>query len=258
MNMTDLKNNFFFIERAGIHTTFQDNGRQNLNHIGIPVSGVMDKRNYILANSLLKKEQNSAVLEFAYQGPLLKYTGKKIYVAVTGNVQFQIIKNKGEIINGEAYRVYLIEDKDQIDIQSTFSSVYGYLAISEDFELDKIWNSISTNTKAKIGSNNGEKLSNDQKININHNNRDRTLTKLNYMNSKIDYLRVIKATNFDYFSEKSKKIFLNEAFTISKLTDRMGMRLEGHNIENFKNTNIKSEGIVKGVIQVARDRKSVV
>lgn len=258
MNMTDLKNNFFFIERAGIHTTFQDNGRQNLNHIGIPVSGVMDKRNYILANSLLKKEQNSAVLEFAYQGPLLKYTGKKIYVAVTGNVQFQIVKNNGETINGEAYRVYLIEDKDQIDIQSTFSSVYGYLAISEDFELDKIWNSISTNTKAKIGSNNGDKLSNDQKIYINHNNRDRALTKLNYLNSKIDYLRVITATNFDYFSEKSKKIFFNETFTISKLTDRMGMRLEGHNIENFKNTNIKSEGIVKGVIQVASDGNPII
>ena len=74
MNMTDLKNNFFFIERAGIHTTFQDNGRQNLNHIGIPVSGVMDKRNYIFANSLLKKKT-----KFCSSRICLSRTTVKIY-----------------------------------------------------------------------------------------------------------------------------------------------------------------------------------
>ena len=47
----------------------------------------------------------------------------------------------------------MIENDDQIDIESTNKSVYGYLAISEDFLLEKNWNSISINTKAKIGSN---------------------------------------------------------------------------------------------------------
>ena len=46
-------NSFFEIIRGGINTTFQDNGRNNLYHIGIPFSGVMDKRNYALANSLV-------------------------------------------------------------------------------------------------------------------------------------------------------------------------------------------------------------
>ena len=55
MNITKSKKNYFEVERAGINTTFQDNGRENLNHIGIPVSGAMDKRNYILANALLNK-----------------------------------------------------------------------------------------------------------------------------------------------------------------------------------------------------------
>ena len=32
--MTKLKDNYFEIKRAGINTTFQDNGRKNLNHIG--------------------------------------------------------------------------------------------------------------------------------------------------------------------------------------------------------------------------------
>ena len=130
--MTKLKDNYFEIKRAGINTTFQDNGRKNLNHIGIPISGAMDQRNYILANAMLKKDLNSAVIEFAYQGPLLKYSGAKMFIAITGDVQFQIIKNNKNLINGEPYKVYLIENQDQIDIQSTNKSVYGYLSISEN------------------------------------------------------------------------------------------------------------------------------
>ena len=40
---------------------------------------------------------------------------------------------------------------------------------------------------------------------------------------------------------------------ISKLSDRMGMRLEGQKIENLADTNIRSEGLVKGVIQITAD-----
>tara|TARA_B100001996_G_scaffold49221_1_gene35286 strand:- start:939 stop:1898 length:960 start_codon:yes stop_codon:yes gene_type:complete len=256
--MIKSKVNFFEVERAGINTTFQDNGRKNFNHIGIPVSGVMDNRNYVLANALLKKDLNSPVIEFAYQGPLLKYNGEKLYFVITGDVQFQIIKSNKEKIKGEPYKVFLIENKDIIDIQSTNRSVYGYLSISENLFLNKTWGSISTNTKAKIGSNDGEKLSNRQKINIDHKNKNTSYSKLNYINSKIEYIRVIKATNFDYFTEKSQDSFFNNEFKVTKLSDRMGMRLEGQNLQNKVNTNIKSEGIVKGVVQVPSDGNPII
>ena len=38
----------------------------------------------------------------------------------------------------------------------------------------------------------------------------------------------------------------------------MGMRLDGPNLENTVNTNIKSEGLVKGVIQVPADGKPII
>ena len=256
--MTKSEINFFEIERAGISTTFQDNGRKNLNHIGIPISGAMDQRNYILANAMLKKDLNAAVIEFAYQGPLLKYSGAKMFIAITGDVQFQIIKNNKNLINGEPYKVYLIENQDQIDIQSTNKSVYGYLSISENFVLDKIWDSVSINTKSKIGSNNGEKISNKQKFNIDHKNKNVSLSKLNYINSKIEYIRVIKSTNFDYFSKNATDNFFNKEFIVTKLSDRMGMRLEGQRLENIVSSNIKSEGLVKGVVQVPSDGNPII
>ena len=63
---------------------------------------------------------------------------------------------------------------------------------------------------------------------------------------------------FNYFSEKGKKTFLNDVFNVSKLSDRMGMRLEGPKIENVVNTNIKSEGLIKGVIQVPADGNPII
>jgi len=81
---------------------------------------------------------------------------------------------------------------------------------------------------------------------------------LNYVNTRIKNIRVIKGTNFDYFSEEGKKNFFQKEFTISKLSDRMGMRLEGHKIENIVDTNIKSEGLIKGVIQVPADGNPII
>ena len=251
-----MTNNFEII-RAGVNTTFQDQGRSNLYHIGIPFSGAMDNRNYCLANKLTGNKLNSPVIEFAYQGPHLKYTGEKINIAVTGDVVFKIIKS-GTEIDGNCYESYQIESGDQINLISTNKSVYGYLAIGGGLDLKLQWNSCSINTKANIGSNNGKKLENGQKINILNINSDQSKRKTNYINSKVENIRVIKGPNFDYFSEEGKKIFFEKEFTVSKLSDRMGMRLEGSKIENIVNTNIKSEGLIKGVIQVPADGKPII
>ena len=251
-----MTNNFEII-RAGVNTTFQDQGRSNFYHIGIPFSGAMDNRNYNLANKLTGNKLNSPVIEFAYQGPHLKYTGEKINIAVTGDVVFKIIKS-GTEIDGNCYESYQIESGDQINLISTNKSVYGYLAIGGGLDLKLQWNSCSINTKANIGSNDGKKLENGQKINILNINSDQSKKKTNYINSKVENIRVIKGPNFDYFSEEGKKIFFEKEFTVSKLSDRMGMRLEGSKIENIVNTNIKSEGLIKGVIQVPADGNPII
>ena len=252
-----MNNNYFEIIRAGINTTFQDKGRNNLFHIGIPFSGAMDNRNFLLANKLAGNKLDLPIIEFAYQGPLLKFNGDKINIAITGDVIFKL-KIKNNTINGNCYESYQLEHGDEIDILSTNKSVYGYLAIGAEFDIKYQWGSCSTNTKAKVGSNEGKKLANRQKINISKINKNQEKKKIDYLNSKIENIRVIRATNFNYFSEKSKKNFFEKEFTVSKLADRMGMRLEGLKIENIVNTNIKSEGLLKGVIQVPADGNPII
>ena len=252
-----MNNNYFEIIRAGINTTFQDKGRSNLYHIGIPFSGAMDNRNFLLANEWVKNKSDLPVIEFAYQGPLLKFNGDKINIAITGDVIFKL-KKKDKEIDGNCYETYLIENGDEIDILSTNKSVYGYQGIGGEFDIKFQWGSCSINTKANIGSNEGKKFDNGQKINISRINLNQENKKINYLNSKIENIRVIKGTNFDYFSDESKKIFFEKEFIVSKLSDRMGMRLEGPKIRNIVNTNIKSEGLIKGVIQVPADGNPII
>jgi biotin-dependent carboxylase-like uncharacterized protein len=250
---------YFEVLRAGINTTIQDDGRKNLYHIGITSSGSIDKKNYKLSNIILKNEINSPAIEFAFQGPHLKMKNGRCFFCITGSVDFQLIRNNGLVEKGYGYKIYKLEEEDEIDIRSTKSSVYGYLNIKNGFNFEKVWGSYSINTKANIGPNEGEKFSTNQKIYLNRTlDKDPKIIQLRYLNYKINKVRIIKGTNFDYFSDKAKKIFFSNPFIISNEIDRMGIRLTGPNLENVVSSNIKSEGLVKGTIQVTSDGNPII
>ena len=260
MNTKDgMKENNFEVIRPGINTTYQDFGRKNLYHIGVPFSGAMDNRNYLISNKLVNNKINSAVIEFAYQGPMLKFNGESTTFAITGDVNFNIKRKKNSILEkGNSYQTYNLKSGDEIDILSTNRSVYGYLAIAGNIDVNLFGNSCSTNTKAKIGSNNGEKIKKGDKIFFSNSDNKTQIKKLNYINTKIEQIRVIRGTNYNYFSKESKNIFFKNEFNVTKLTDRMGMRLEGNKIKNIVDTNIKSEGLIKGTIQIPADGNPII
>ena len=254
-----MTNTYFEILRPGINTTMQDDGRNNLFHIGVATSGAIDQRNYKLANYLVNNKLNEAGIEFAYQGPLLRLMNGKINFAITGDIIFNIIRSNLNVEKGSCYQNYILHDGETIDIISTKKSIYGYLSVSGGFELEEMWGSYSINTKAQIGPNNGNKYSINEKIFIKKNYIENFKDKkIDYKNSFNGIIRVIKGTNFDYFSKNSKNIFFEEVYSVTRLVDRMGMRLEGPNLENIVNTNIKSEGLIKGVIQVPADGKPII
>ena len=254
-----MKENNFEVIRPGINTTYQDFGRKNLYHIGVPFSGAMDNRNYLISNKLVNNKMNSAVIEFAYQGPMLKFNGESTTFAITGDVNFNIKRKKNSILEkGNSYQTYNLKSGDEIDILSTNRSVYGYLAIAGNINVKLFGNSCSTNTKAKIGSNDGEKIKKGDKIFFSNLNNKIQIKKLNYINTKIEQIRVIRGTNYNYFSKESKNIFFKNEFNVTKLTDRMGMRLEGNKIKNIVDTNIKSEGLIKGTIQIPADGNPII
>ena len=253
-----MSNVFFEVLRPGINTTFQDEGRFHMQHFGVTPGGCMDLKAFLIANALVGNNSEDGVLEFAYQGPLLKLVKGKTKIVITGSVLFQIIKTNNEIINGECNKSYDLNEGDQIDILATKDSAYGYLAVEGGFDVKPFCNIISILARAHIGPNNGEKIKIKDKIIIKRSSSNKKNFKTNVSSKEKNIIRVLKGPQFDYFSNKSQKNFFSKEYTITNLTDRMGMRLEGEIIKNTVSANIRSEGITKGAIQVPADGQPIV
>ena len=253
-----MSNNFFEVLRPGINTTYQDKGRFHMQHFGVTPGGCMDIKSFLIANALVKNSSEEGVLEFAYQGPLLKLIKGKTKISITGNVLFQIIKLNEEIINGECYRTYNLDEGDQIDILATKQSAYGYMALEEGFDVKPFCKSVSILERASIGANEGKKIKINDKISIKNNRTSdkNFITKISNVDK--DIIRVLKGSQFDYFAKESQKVFFSKNYQVSNLTDRMGMRLEGEVMKNTVSTNIRSEGITKGAIQVPADGQPII
>jgi len=253
-----MNNPYLKVLRPGINTTYQDKGRFHMQHFGVTPSGCMDHKSFVIANRLVGNNLNEGVLEFAYQGPLLKLIKGKIKIAITGKVIFQIIKKNNKIINGECYLSYNLNAGDQLDILATKDSAYGYLAVESGFNIDSFCNSVSTLIKANIGPNGGNKIKIEDEIFIKKNSNIEKNYKAEVLDKPNNKIRVLKGPQFNFFSKKSQKDFFSKVYKITNLTDRMGMRLEGSLIENTVSTNIRSEGIIKGAIQVPADGQPII
>jgi len=253
-----MSNYFFEVLRSGINTTFQDKGRFHMQHLGVAPGGCMDLESFSISNALVGNTSDEGVLEFAYQGPLLKLIKGRTKIAITGNVLFQIIKSNQETIKGECNRTYALDEGDQIDILVTKQSAYGYMALEGGFDIKPFCKSVSILSRAQIGPNEGKKIKINDKINIKINNKNKKnfLTKIS--NNVKSTIRVLTGSQFHYFSKESQKDFFSKEYKISNLTDRMGMRLEGAVMKNIVNTNIRSEGITKGAIQVPADGQPII
>ena len=253
-----MNNNFFEVLRPGINTTFQDQGRFNLQHFGVAPSGCMDYESFTIANVLVSNNKTEGVLEFAYQGPLLKLIKGQTKFAITGRVHFQIINSKNETINGECNRTYDLEEDEQIDILATNKTAYGYFAIEGGFSVSAFCNSVSTLSRANIGPNGEKKINLKNKIFFKKNRQEKNNYIIRVPDKNNNLIRVLRGPQHDYFSDSSKKNFCSKNYKISNLTDRMGMRLEGTFLKNIISTNIRSEGIIKGSIQVPADGQPII
>ena len=248
------------VERSGISSSFQDMGRLNLQYLGIVQGGCIDQENFLLGNAILHNDHNEGQIEFAYQGPKIKVTQGACKVAITGNVLFNIIRSDGSIVNGRCYRSYYLKENDTLDVLTTVKSVYGYIGFAGGMELKSYFKSVSANSRSKIGPNNGNKIANNDTVQL----KKSSTTKDEFALSRIpqkdnrNVIRVLEGPQQEYFSSAGIKAFYGDNYSVSNLTDRMGMRMQGPKISFVKSPNIKSEGIIRGSIQVPADGQPIV
>ena len=71
------------VAKPGLSTTVQDLGRPGYYHLGIPLSGAMDRAALRAANLLVGNDEGAAALEAVFLGPEMRFTADAL-VAVAG------------------------------------------------------------------------------------------------------------------------------------------------------------------------------
>lgn len=233
----------------GALTTVQDLGRFGYQQFGIPCSGVMDQRAYRTANALLENKHNEAVLELTLFGGSYQFEETTV-IAITGADMYPAI-------NGTPcpmYRPVLVPAGGTLSFGMAKSGCRTYLAVSGGIDVPEVMGSRSTNMKCKIGGYQGRALLAGDVLPI-----GAIRTPYEYLEGKRaeapDYpcdlvIRVIEGPQADCFSGNGISAFYHSTYTVSEQSDRMGCRLTGPAIESKNGTDIISDGIVFGSIQV--------
>ena len=239
-------------------TTVQDLGRNGYQSQGFSVAGVMDVRSFKIANLLLDNPENEAVLEFTLIGPTLQFTSDTI-IAITGG-DFQ------PTVNGEPVPMYTalyMKRGDILKFGSARTGSRGYIAFSSYLDIPVVMGSRCTNLKSKIGGYKGRKLKDEDYIGFRIKRRYLPY----FLSRKLDLdefdeeevtLRVVMGPQDDMFTKQGIHTLLSETYSVTSDFDRMGCRLEGPFIASKNGSDIISDGIAFGSIQVPAHGKPII
>lgn len=233
----------------GALTTVQDLGRYGHQQSGMPCSGVMDQQSFFTANELLGNSPDAAVLEHTLFGGGYQFISDTV-IALTG-------ADMAPTVNGSPcpmYRPVLIPAGSILMLGLAKHGCRTYLAVSGGIDVPSVLGSRSTNLKCRIGGFEGRALQAGDILQtgpgvLSYEELSGRTAPQPVFSSDIT-VHVIEGPQADYFTEHGLQTFYTEPYTVSDQNDRMGCRMEGPAVESIRGTDIISDGIVFGSVQV--------
>lgn len=248
------------ILETGPAATIQDSGRIGYQRFGMPPSGPMDGYAFEAANILVDNPVNTAAIEFSFPG-LTFHTEEHTLIAATGFGIKLFIENE----EFSTWMSLFVRKNRTVRIEKTGNGMWGYLAIAGGINVKPVLGSASTYLRGKLGGLEGRTLQIDDQLKIGEPQVDLTTTagriftpekRPSYSNSPT--LRVIMGPQHEAFSPQGIQTFLSQDYTIQLNSDRMGYRCEGPTIEHSTTSDIISDGIVTGSIQVPANGQPII
>jgi biotin-dependent carboxylase-like uncharacterized protein len=137
----------------GLSTTVQDLGRPGYYHLGIPLSGAMDRFALAAANLLVGNDEGAAGLECVFLGPELEFTGDAT-VAVAGAT----MRPKVNGAPRESWTSFKVKAGDILSFDFLQSGARAYLAVSGGIDVPVVLGSRSTYPLGAQGGHHGRPL----------------------------------------------------------------------------------------------------
>ncbi len=241
----------------GVLTTVQDLGRFGYQKSGMTCSGVMDTAAYRKANYLVGNEEGAAVLELTLYGGSCRFEEDAV-IALTG-ADMQPEVDKKPVPMNQAVEV---PAGAVLNLGMAKTGCRTYLAVAGGFAVPKVMGSYSTNLKCGIGGYEGRALKAGDELPIGEaahtwdEVKGRRVSVMEY--PKEVTVRIVPGPQEEYFTENGIRHFYSESYEVTESCDRMGYRLEGPEVESRSGTDIVSDGIVFGSIQIPSSGKPII
>ncbi|MFZ3591475.1 biotin-dependent carboxyltransferase family protein [Bacillus sp. DJP31] len=242
----------FEVEKTGLATSFQDNGRYGYQRFGVVASGAMDPFAFQWANVLVGNPRQTACMEICIMGPTLTLQSSFTF-AICG-------AHLSPCLNSEAislWRTYKGKKGDILTFGEQMEGNYAYLAIRGGFDCKMVLGSQSSFSKADLGTViiKGSKIQGYPKTL----RRNRGLKSSAIPVYKDEVLvRYISGPHLAYLKENSTFQFEGQPY-IFRAGDRMGQRFSGENPIVKKNSeSLPSNPIPLGGIQIPPDGNPIV
>ena len=214
------------VVNPGLSTTVQDLGRPGYYHIGIPLSGGMDRLALKAANLLVGNREGAAVLEAVFMGPELRFSDDAT-VAVTG-------AELPPKVDGEerpTWTSFKVRKGQTLSFGYLRAGARAYIAVSGGIDVPVVLGSRSTYTLGALGGFKGRKLEAGDRLPVGKGRgarEGRTVpVKLRRAPGQPAELRMVPGLYWHRLTEAAGKRFYDDVWKVAPEADRIGYRFRG-------------------------------
>ena len=247
------------VQDGGLLTTVQDLGRYGYQRYGVPVAGALDQCALRIANVLVGNQEMDAGLEITVVGPRLCFLADTL-ISITGADLDPRLDDEPVTM----WRAIIVPQGATLSFAGVRDGVRAYLAIAGGIDVPQVLGSRSTYTRSRLGGLDGRALQpGDRLLAVG----DAPVTQVEGRAMPTDQvpsygtrhpLRVVLGPQDDAFSQEGIQTFLSASYTATSLSDRVGYRLQGPQIQHKGSADIVSDGIPFGAVQVTGDGMPIV
>ena len=236
------------VVKPGLLTTVQDLGRYGHQASGVPVAGPMDMFSHRLANQLVGNNADAATLEITLLGPEL-IVDADTTIAVAG-AHFEIACDDRPVPFNASFAVH---KGQRIKFGRIVQGARAYLAVAGGIQTDPVLGSRATHLVSHMGGLNGRALITGDRLPIvggSTSGPQRKAGGLTLPTNGRARLRVMPGPQADWFEADAMKTIAGVSFRISPQSNRMGYRLQGPPLVRVRDSELISEPLGVGAIQV--------
>jgi len=250
------------VERAGFFTSVQDLGRTGFRQFGVSLGGALDCFGLRVANLLVGNDEGATGLEITAGGLQLRFEDESVVAWCGGEFDVQIVSTP--LPAGHAAHVHAGErlkfGRPQIGCRC-------WLAVSGGIDVAVVLGSRSTDLRAQFGGFEGRKLRDGDVLPLAPCPGSLApVTDISSCTAPHDWvspaktkpiLRFIRGVDWRRFNASTLQRLTSEPFAVSPDSDRMGVRLDGPELKRGDQSDLISEAVAPGTIQVPPSGKPI-